>query len=43
MMIPVSYRFYRVWQRNRDVFLRIWQAEVGGFLAEPVVVLLALG
>ena len=42
-MPPVSLRFYRVWQRNRDVFLRLWPAEVGGFLLEPVVVLLALG
>ena len=43
MTTLVSYRFYRVWQRNRDVFLRLWPMEVGGFLLEPVVVLLALG
>ena len=43
MSLPVSYRSFRVWQRNRDVFLRLWQIEVGGFIIEPVVVLLALG
>ena len=32
-----------MWQRNRDVFLRLWHAEVPGFVAEPVVVLLAMG
>ena len=36
-------RYYRVWQRNRDVFLRLWPAELGGFFLEPVIVLLALG
>jgi lipooligosaccharide transport system permease protein len=42
--MPLNFRrFYRVWQRNKDVFLRLWPAELGGFLLEPVVVLLALG
>ena len=40
---PVSYRSYRVWQRNRDVFLRLWKTEVGLIFAEPLFVLLAMG
>ncbi len=42
-MIPFSWRFIRMWQRNRDVFLRLWHAEAPGFVAEPVLVLLAMG
>jgi lipooligosaccharide transport system permease protein len=42
-MIGVSYRSYRVWQRNRDVFFKLWRSEVPGFFAEPVLVLLAMG
>ncbi|MFH1559799.1 MAG: ABC transporter permease [Chloroflexota bacterium] len=42
-MILPSYRAARVWQRNRDVFLRLWKTEVGGIVAEPVVILTALG
>ncbi len=38
-----SWRFIRMWQRNRDVFLRLWHAEAPGFIAEPVLVLLAMG
>lgn len=38
-----TYRAARVWQRNRDVFLRLWKTEVGGIIAEPVVILTALG
>jgi len=32
-----------MWQRNRDVFLRLWHAEAPGFVAEPILVLLAMG
>jgi lipooligosaccharide transport system permease protein len=39
----VSYRAYRVWQRNRDVYLRLWKSEAIWPLAEPVITLLALG
>ncbi len=39
----VSYRTYRVWQRNRDVYLRLWKSELIWPLAEPVITLLALG
>lgn len=42
-MRPFSWRFIRVWQRNRDVFFRLWHSEAPGFVAEPVIVLLALG
>jgi lipooligosaccharide transport system permease protein len=38
-----SRRFIRVWQRNRDVFLRLWHAETPAFVAEPVIILLAMG
>ncbi len=39
----VSYRAFRVWQRNRDVYLRLWKAEAIWPLAEPLITLLALG
>ena len=42
-MSTFSWRFIRMWQRNRDVFLRLWHAEAPGFVAEPVLVLLAMG
>ncbi|MFC1911012.1 ABC transporter permease [Chloroflexota bacterium] len=38
-----SWRFVRVWQRNRDVFLRLWHSEAPGFIAEPVIVILTMG
>ena len=38
-----SWRFIRMWQRNRDVFLRLWHAEAPGFVAEPLLVLVAMG
>jgi len=38
-----SWRFIRVWQRNRDVFFRLWHSEAPGFVAEPIIVLLAMG
>ena len=39
----ISWRFIRVWQRNRDVFLKLWHSEVPGFVAEPIIILLAMG
>lgn len=33
----------RVWQRHRDVFFRLWRAELFPPIAEPVVMILALG
>ncbi|OGO01090.1 MAG: ABC transporter permease [Chloroflexi bacterium RBG_13_53_26] len=38
-----SYRSLRVWQRNRDVFFKLWRSEVPGFFAEPILILLAMG
>ena len=34
---------WRVWQRNRDAFLRGWRVEVGGIAVEPFIVLVAIG
>ena len=42
-MRPFSWRFIRLWQRNRDVFFRLWHSEAPGFIAEPIIILLALG
>ncbi len=39
----VSWRALRVWQRNRDVYLRLWKSELVWPLAEPIITLLALG
>jgi lipooligosaccharide transport system permease protein len=39
----ITYRFIRVWQRNMDVFRRLWHTEVPGFVAEPIIILLAMG
>jgi len=39
----LSWRFIPMWQRNRDVFLRLWHVEAPGFIAEPVLILLAMG
>ena len=38
-----SRRFYRLWQRNRDVFFRLWHSEGAGAIIEPILVLLAFG
>ena len=38
-----SWRSFRVWQRNRDVFFRLWHSEAPGFIAEPIIILLAMG
>jgi len=42
-MKPFSWRFIRVWQRNRDVFFRLWHSEAPGFIAEPIIILVAMG
>lgn len=38
-----SYRAYFVWQRNRDVFLRLWKSELGESVGEPLIILAAMG
>jgi lipooligosaccharide transport system permease protein len=42
-MIGFSARSFRLWQRNGDVFLRVWWTELPGMVAEPLFVLLAMG
>ncbi|MBI2831313.1 MAG: ABC transporter permease [Chloroflexi bacterium] len=42
-MKTFSWRFIRVWQRNRDVFFRLWHSELPGAVAEPMIILLAMG
>ncbi len=42
-MTLFSWRFIRVWQRNRDVFFKLWHSEAPGSLAEPIIILLAMG
>lgn len=42
-MIKLSRRSFRLWQRNFDVFLRVWHAETPGFVIEPLFVVLAMG
>ena len=42
-MILPSRRAYRMWQRNRDVFLRLWVSIAPGFMIEPIILLVALG
>ena len=36
-------QFIPVWQRDRDVFLRLWKAEIAAPTIEPIVTLLGLG
>ena len=38
-----SWRFYRVWQRDRDVFFRLWRSEAPASIIEPMVLLIAFG
>jgi lipooligosaccharide transport system permease protein len=38
-----SWRFFRMWQRNRDVFMRLWHTEAPGTIVEPIVILVAMG
>ena len=39
----VAWGGFRVWQRNRDAFLRSWSVEVGGIAIEPFIMLIAVG
>jgi lipooligosaccharide transport system permease protein len=43
MAVDVSYRSLKVWQRNRDVFMHMWRAEVMWPVVEPVIVMLGIG
>jgi lipooligosaccharide transport system permease protein len=42
-MRPFTWRFFRVWQRNRDVFFRLWHSEAPASVIEPIILLLAFG
>ncbi len=42
-VLGVSYRSYRVWQRNRDVVLRLWFVELVPPLFGPLIMMSALG
>lgn len=42
-VLGVSYRSYRVWQRNRDVVFRLWFAELIPPLFGPLIMMSALG
>jgi lipooligosaccharide transport system permease protein len=41
--VDVSYRAFKVWQRNRDVFMHIWRAEMIWPIFEPLIVMVGLG
>ncbi len=38
-----SVHFIHVWQRNRDIFIRLWRTEAIGYVVEPIIILLSLG
>lgn len=42
MKLP-SVHFIHVWQRNRDVFIRLWRTEAVGYVVEPIIILMGLG
>lgn len=42
-LMGVSYRSYRVWQRNRDVVLRMWFIELVPPIVGPLIMMSALG
>lgn len=42
-VMGVSYRSYRVWQRNRDVVLRLWFVELVPPIVGPLIMMSALG
>ena len=42
-VLGVSYRSYRVWQRNRDVVFKLWIAELAPPVLGPIMVITALG
>jgi len=42
-VLGVSYRSYRVWQRNRDVVFRLWFTELAPPILGPLMVIAAMG
>lgn len=43
MPFDISYRAFRVWQRDRDTFLQLWKTEFWPPFVEPILFLLAFG
>lgn len=43
MNAPVTYRAFRVWQRDRDAFLRTWLPSLSGIAVEPLFILTVVG
>jgi lipooligosaccharide transport system permease protein len=43
LTLPVTFRAYRVWQRDRDTFLRLWKTESWPAFVEGVLTLGAIG
>lgn len=41
--VDVSYRTFKVWRRNADVFQRLWRAEILWPVVEPLIVILGVG
>lgn len=41
--VDVSYRTLKVWQRNADVFRRLWRAEILWPVFEPLIVMIGVG
>ena len=39
----ISWRAYRVWQRNRDSYMRFYKANILGNLGEPLMYLFGMG
>jgi lipooligosaccharide transport system permease protein len=42
-IFQLSYRVYRIWQRDRDIFLHAWKTELWPPFVEPLLSILALG
>jgi lipooligosaccharide transport system permease protein len=43
MAVDVSYRTFKVWHRNADVFMRLWKAEIMWPVFEPLIVIIGVG
>jgi lipooligosaccharide transport system permease protein len=42
-MFKMSYRVYRIWQRDRDIYLNAWATELWPPFVEPILSIVALG
>ena len=41
--MDLSWRAIRVWQRNFDLFMRLWRFEIPSYVLEPLLVLGIMG